>query len=87
MMTGTAICVAQIWLVSQMVAMINDLGCELPYELVAHHAGEKIVGMTLLRRAGELGDVASACVFLASEEQRYVTGQVISVSGGAYLGS
>lgn len=49
-------------------------------------AGQKIVDMTLLKRAGELKDVASACVFLASEDQNYITGQVISVSGGAYLG-
>jgi 3-oxoacyl-[acyl-carrier protein] reductase len=30
--------------------------------------------------------VTSACVFLASDEQGYMTGQVLSVSGGAYLG-
>ena len=48
--------------------------------------GEVIVGMTLLKRPGELRDVASTCVLLASAEQNYITGQVISVSGGAYLG-
>ena len=48
--------------------------------------GQEIVNMTLLKRAGELEDVTSACLFLASCEQNYVTGQVISVSGGAYLG-
>ncbi len=49
-------------------------------------AGERIVEMTLLKRPGELSDVASTCVLLASDEQSYITGQVISVSGGAYLG-
>jgi len=49
-------------------------------------AGEMIVGMTLLKRPGELRDVTSTCVLLASDEQSYITGQVISVSGGAYLG-
>ena len=49
-------------------------------------AGERIVEMTLLKKPGELSDVASTCVFLASDEQNYITGQVISVSGGAYLG-
>jgi len=49
-------------------------------------AGARIVEMTLLKRAGELSDVTSACVFLASEEQNYLTGQVLSISGGAYLG-
>jgi len=49
-------------------------------------AGERIIEMTLLKRPGELSDVAGTCVFLASDEQNYITGQVISVSGGAYLG-
>ena len=53
---------------------------------LAGPAGEVIVGMTLLKKPGELRDVASTCVLLASDEQNYVTGQVISVSGGAYLG-
>ncbi len=48
-------------------------------------AGQGIVAMTLLKRAGELTDVASTCVFLASDEQNYITAQVISVSGGAVL--
>jgi 3-oxoacyl-[acyl-carrier protein] reductase len=33
-------------------------------------------------RMGEGGDIASACVFLASKEARYVTGQTIHVNGG-----
>ncbi len=48
-------------------------------------AGARIVEMTLLKRPGQLSDVASACVFLASDEEGYVTGQVISVAGGAVL--
>ena len=48
-------------------------------------AGARIVEMTLVKRAGTLADVASACVFLASDEQNYMTGQVLSVSGGAVL--
>ena len=53
---------------------------------LASPAGRDIINMTLLKRAGQLKDVASTCVFLASDEQQYITGQVISVSGGAYLG-
>ena len=49
-------------------------------------AGKRIIDMTLLKRPGQLSDVASTCIFLASDEQNYITGQVISVSGGAYLG-
>ena len=53
---------------------------------LAGPAGEKIIDMTLLKRPGQITDVASTCVLLASDEQNYITGQVISVSGGAYLG-
>jgi 3-oxoacyl-[acyl-carrier protein] reductase len=49
-------------------------------------AGEAVVAMTLLKRPGELRDVASACVLLAADEQSYITGQTISISGGAFLG-
>jgi len=47
--------------------------------------GQKVVGLTLLKRPGQLDDVTSACVFLASDEQNYMTGQVLSVAGGAVL--
>lgn len=47
--------------------------------------GQKVVSLTLLKRPGQLDDVASACVFLASDEQNYMTGQVLSVAGGAVL--
>lgn len=47
--------------------------------------GQKVVSLTLLKRPGRLDDVASACVFLASDEQDYMTGQVLSVAGGAVL--
>ncbi len=49
-------------------------------------AGRNVIDMTLLKRPGNLEDVANTCILLASEEQNYITGQVISVSGGAYLG-
>ena len=35
-----------------------------------------------LGRAGQVQDIANAVAFLASEEARYITGQVISVDGG-----
>jgi 3-oxoacyl-[acyl-carrier protein] reductase len=35
-----------------------------------------------LKRGGTPEDVANACVFLASEESTYITGQVIQVDGG-----
>jgi 3-oxoacyl-[acyl-carrier protein] reductase len=35
-----------------------------------------------LNRFGKTEDVANACAFLASEEARYISGQVVSVNGG-----
>lgn len=42
---------------------------------------------TPLGRAGQPSEVAPAFVFLASDDSTYVTGQVIHVNGGGYLGS
>lgn len=53
---------------------------------LASPAGQKIIDMTLVKRPGELTDVAATCVLLAADEQNYITGQVISVAGGAFLG-
>src|SRR5262245_26329048 len=39
-----------------------------------------------LGRMGQPDDVAAVAVFLASAEARHVTGQVVHVNGGAYLG-
>lgn len=36
----------------------------------------------LLRRVGQPEDVADVVVFLASEQARWITGQVIKVGGG-----
>ena len=38
-----------------------------------------------LRRLGQPEDVANAIAFLASEEARHITGQVLSVSGGGWM--
>ncbi len=40
---------------------------------------------TPLRRNGRPEDVANAIAFLASEEARHITGQVLSVSGGGWM--
>lgn len=48
-------------------------------------AGARVLDMTLLKRAGRIEDISSACVFLASDEQQYMTGQILAVSGGAIL--
>jgi len=46
---------------------------------------DPLINMTLLKKPGREQDVVSACLLVASAEQSYMTGQVISVSGGAFL--
>lgn len=41
------------------------------------------VQVTPLRRAGTAEEVAAACLFLASDEASFITGQVLAVDGGA----
>ena len=48
--------------------------------------GQNYIDMTLLKRFGEISDVVSAVLFLASENQNYITGDVINLTGGASLG-
>jgi hypothetical protein len=37
-----------------------------------------------MRRVGEVGDVAAAVVFLASEKASFITGQTLYVDGGLF---
>ena len=48
-------------------------------------AAKPIIDLTLLKRPGTEQDVVSACLAVAEKSQSYITGQVISVSGGAFL--
>jgi NAD(P)-dependent dehydrogenase (short-subunit alcohol dehydrogenase family) len=43
---------------------------------------EKLVKLYPLRRLGQPGDIAPAVVLLASDQGSWITGQVISISGG-----
>lgn len=43
---------------------------------------ERLVQKTPLRRMGEIADIANAVLFLVSDESKYITRQVIHVSGG-----
>lgn len=46
---------------------------------------EALVKMVPLGRIGGAADIAAACVYLASEEAGYVTGQVLRVNGGMHV--
>lgn len=43
---------------------------------------ERLIKKTPMRRMGEITDIANAVLFLVSDESRYITRQVIHVSGG-----
>jgi 3-oxoacyl-[acyl-carrier protein] reductase len=60
----------------------TDLTADLP-----EAATEALKGMTPLGYIGTVDDVAAAAVYLASDEARYVTGQVLGVDGGIVMGS
>jgi 3-oxoacyl-[acyl-carrier protein] reductase len=44
-----------------------------------------LAAQTPLGRLGEPDDIAWAAVYLASEEAKFVTGQVLSPNGGWYM--
>jgi 3-oxoacyl-[acyl-carrier protein] reductase len=46
----------------------------------------RLVAGTLVGRGGEPDDVVAAVRYLSSPEAGYVTGQIVQVNGGAYLG-
>jgi 3-oxoacyl-[acyl-carrier protein] reductase len=46
---------------------------------------EKILGEIPMQSLGTAADVAGAVAFLASEEARYMTGQVLHVNGGMFM--
>jgi len=51
----------------------------MPPEELAFYAAKP-----LLKRLGEPADIANACLFLASDEASYITGEILAVSGGIW---
>jgi 3-oxoacyl-[acyl-carrier protein] reductase len=49
---------------------------------IAPEAEEELIGEIPLRRVGRPEDIADVILFLASEQARWITGQVITVHGG-----
>ena len=60
----------------------TDLTADLP-----EAATEALTSLTPLGYVGSVDDVAAAAVYFASDEARYVTGQVLGVDGGIVMGS
>jgi 3-oxoacyl-[acyl-carrier protein] reductase len=60
----------------------TDLTADLPAA-----ATEALIAMTPLGYLGSVEDVAAAAVYFASDEARYITGQVLGVDGGIVMGS
>ena len=60
--------------------IITAMTAELPDK-----ARGELEAAIALRRLGSVEDVASAVLYLASEEASYVTGHVLNVSGGMYM--
>jgi len=50
-------------------------------------ATEALINLTPLGSLGTVDDVAAAAIYFASDEARYVTGQVLGVDGGLVMGS
>jgi 3-oxoacyl-[acyl-carrier protein] reductase len=55
-------------------------------EKIQDAARERLISMIPLGRMGADRDVAAAVRFLASEEAGYITGHVLNVNGGMYMG-
>jgi 3-oxoacyl-[acyl-carrier protein] reductase len=47
---------------------------------------ERLIAITPLGRFAAADEVSGAAVFLASDEASFITGQTLSVNGGAYMG-
>ena len=90
-------CVAPGWIVPHQSVDVgadsfwNKYGYELfgtPEKMAeAAEKGEALfgVGNQPLRRIGRPEDIADLALFLASDRAAHVTGQLVSVSGGAYM--
>ena len=63
------------------VKMVERLQTEMTEEL-DEKVRDSYVANIPLKDFGTVDDIAHICTFLASDDSRYITGQVISVCGG-----
>jgi len=55
-------------------------------ESMTQERRDRLIGQTLVGRAGRPEDVAGAIHYLASPEASFITGQILQVNGGALFG-
>ncbi len=60
---------------------------DMYFDIISRTAESQINAGILLGRVGEPEEVAAAALFLASDEARYITGHILNVNGGSYLGA
>ncbi|MCK4311978.1 MAG: SDR family oxidoreductase, partial [Candidatus Cloacimonetes bacterium] len=58
----------------------TDMTAKLPKEVI-----DKYTAAIPLSRMGLPKDIANLCIFLASDEANYITGQTIQVDGGLVM--
>lgn len=58
----------------------TDMTAGWPQEL-----RQRLIAITPLARFGEVDEVTGAAVFFASDESTFVTGQTLSINGGAFM--
>ena len=59
---------------------------DLTKKEIIGEGGRNYLNMTLLKKFGTLNDVSNAALYLSSKDQNYITGEVLNITGGAYLG-
>lgn len=59
---------------------------KLFYEQNTDQDREKLLNEIPLRKMGEINDITNATLFLASEKSKYMTGTVLDVNGGRFMG-
>lgn len=62
------------------------IATDMVADIMTRESEDAILATIPLHRIGLPEDVAGAAVFLASNDADYVTGQVLNVNGGSYLG-
>ncbi len=58
----------------------TDMTSVLPESVV-----KAVMPLIPMRKMGATSDIASACMFLASDQAGYITGQILGINGGLYM--